>query len=43
MILGTGLMFILVALGVLFVRQHYVVDVFSAMSLVLLAYLIVHF
>jgi hypothetical protein len=41
MIAGTGVAFILVALSTLFVRQHYVVDIFSAMLLVGLAYLVV--
>jgi hypothetical protein len=41
MIFGTGIAFILVALATLFVRQHYVVDVFSAILIVAIAYLIV--
>jgi membrane-associated phospholipid phosphatase len=38
MISGTGIAFFLVALSTLFVRQHYVVDIFSAVLLVALAY-----
>jgi hypothetical protein len=41
MISGTGFAFILITLATLFVRQHYVVDIFSAMLLVALAYLVV--
>jgi hypothetical protein len=41
MIFGTGIAFVLVALSTLFVRQHYVVDIFSAMALVGIAYLVV--
>jgi membrane-associated phospholipid phosphatase len=41
MILGGGIAFILVALATLFVRQHYVVDVFAGMLIVSIAYLMV--
>jgi membrane-associated phospholipid phosphatase len=43
MILVTGIMFVLVSLSVLFVRQHYIVDIFTAMVIVLLCYAVVRF
>ncbi|MDR2369336.1 MAG: phosphatase PAP2 family protein [Mycoplasmataceae bacterium] len=41
MIFGSGVAFVLVALSTLFVRQHYVVDIFSACLVAGIAYLII--
>jgi hypothetical protein len=41
MLIGTGCAFVLICLAVLFVRQHYIADIFSALLIVIVSYVIV--